>query len=72
VIHMTQNCIDHTKEVGKRIAAIKTSPRDICSFYQPHDMCIAAIKECWYCRYASFDFESKDTNKDGFCKFKKF
>ncbi len=69
---MPQDCIDHTTEVEKRIVAIKTSPRDICSFYQPRDMCLVAMKECWYCRYASFDFESKDPDKDGFCKFKKF
>lgn len=68
---MAQNCIDHTKEVEKRISAITTSPRDTCSFYQPRDMCLNAMKECWYCRYASFDFESKDPHKHGFCKFKK-
>lgn len=69
---MSQNCIDHTKEVEKRIAAIKTNSRDSCSFYQPRHMCLVAMKECWYCKYAAFDFEDKDTNKDGVCKFKKY
>lgn len=69
---MPQSYIDHTKEVEKRISAIETNPRDTCSFYQPREMCIVAMRECWYCRYSSFDFESKDMNNDGFCKFKKF
>ena len=68
---MPQNGIDHTREVEKRISAMITGPRDTCSFYQPRDMCLAPMKECWYCRYASFDFESKDLDKGGFCKFRK-
>lgn len=68
---MSQSCIDHTKEVEQRIAEIKTGSRDICSFYQPRDMCLAAMKECWYCRYAFFNLSSKYPVKLGFCKFKK-
>lgn len=68
---MHQNCIDHTKEVENRISAIKTNSRDTCSFYQSRDMCLTVMKECWYCRYASFDVESQDPFKPGFCKYNK-
>jgi hypothetical protein len=69
---MPQNRIDHTKEVERRISAIATGPRDTCSFYQQRDMCLALMKECWYCRYASFALGSDDPDKHGFCKFKSF
>ncbi len=69
---MPQNCIDHTKDVERRISAIKTSPRDTCSFYQPRNMCLVTIKGCWYCRFANFDMESNEPDKYGFCNFKKF
>ncbi len=68
---MHQNSIDHTKEVEKRISAIKASPRDICSFYQPRDRCLVAMKECWYCRYADFRLDELKPLEVGTCCFPK-
>lgn len=69
---MMKNSSDHTKELERCISAIKIRERDYCSFYNPRENSIVAMKECWYCRYASFDFEGKDTLKHGFCNFKKY
>lgn len=67
---MTGGFNDHTREVEQRISAIKVRQRDICAFYQPRDLCLVAMKECWYCRFAFFDMESKELSKEGFCKFR--
>lgn len=62
--------IDHTEKVENRISAIKINPRDICSFYEPRDMCIVAMKECWYCRYADFQLGELKPLEVGTCLYK--
>lgn len=68
---MLRNSIDHTLEVKNKLSAIKTTPRDFCSFYQPREICLVPMKECWYCRYASFDFEGKGHEEQGSCNYLK-
>lgn len=61
---------DHTSEVEKRIKAIRTRSRDYCSFFKEREGALVIMKECWYCRYASFDLE-KNLVEQGFCVFRK-
>jgi hypothetical protein len=64
---MSEQFIDHTKEVKIQITPIKINPRDSCSFYKSRDICLVAMKECWYCKYAKFNFEELEPNKEGTC-----
>lgn len=62
---------DHTPEVERRIAAIRTLPGDSCVFFKPRDGTPVGLRQCWYCAYGVFDVKSTQENKQGLCKFRK-
>lgn len=57
---------DHTKEVEKRVEAIRVTALDGCSFYSPKDGSYTAVKLCAYCKYSKF----AENDKNGFCKYR--
>ena len=58
--------VDHTKAVEKRIEAIPITILDGCSFYEPKDHSLLAVKLCAFCKFGVFS----DQQRSGFCQYR--
>lgn len=61
---------DHTGEVERRIAAIRISPCDSCSFFRRKDSALVNLHQCFYCAYGIFEKEGV-IRQLGLCKYKR-
>lgn len=58
--------VDHTKAVEKSVEAIPITILDGCSFYEPKEHSLLAVKLCAFCKFGAF----ADQHRNGYCQYR--